>query len=973
MSDADAAQRHDQPDLSARKVFGRALARAGRNLWLEAFTRLAAPMAIALAGVLALGLLGAWDALPYLARVLGVWLILGAGAYGTVRAAARFRRPTRADALARLAEDADLDLRPFEILEDAPIARDPDALALWRDEAERAAAAASAARAKGRRMALLEADPWGLRFVALAGVLAGLFLSADDLGRRALSGFNPGLAGTGAGARVDVWIEPPSYAAAAPRLLSVSVSEGEGELVRALEGSELVARLTGARGSLILGYTGEEGRTRLRAKRLESGEREARLVLDGDGVARVTAPGARRSWTISVSPDAPPTAAWASVPRLSGAEDLDIGFVAEDDHGVAHVALEIELADPPEALRGAGRQSFTLSDGAGGLKRVETTKSLHLVEHAWTGLLVRGRISARDALGQEGLSGWEEFYLPATPYTVPLARAAQDVRLTLLRGPKDYAPADGAPAAVRLAPVDPSGGLGAPPLTPLRIEAAEDALPRAPESVRWAHDALTALTMAGERFAEDLPVQLALELARQTLRQQEGEIAVSAAANLLWDAAQRAEFGDLASAREALMRAMEAMRDALRRGAGPDELAQRMQILREAVARYLAALAREGLQADPEMAGGGPGGASLGMSDLEEMLNALDDAAQSGLGDDAATMLQRLEELLANLQVQMGGGGGGDGIPMPGEPNEDLMTEREKELREQLGALADMIDEQRALMDEAQREASRQRAEQRGETGEGRQAGEGQRGQGQQGQGQQGQGQQGQGQQGQSQQGLGQQGQGQEGQDQQGGGGSSGEPRGPGAIGADQRALAEAADAIARMLEQQGAGAGQGGEQTGEQGAGQGDSQDGERGGGLGDAEQGLERAQRSMGRAARDLEEGNPGGAITDQRLAVQALREAAEGLAGEVFAEQMRREGRDMGDAGQAGEGGRTDPLGRRADGGSGGFATGDNMVPELRDRQRARDLLEELRRRAADPETDPVTRSYIERLLERFDGLF
>ncbi|RME67653.1 MAG: DUF4175 family protein, partial [Alphaproteobacteria bacterium] len=64
-------------------------------------------------------------------------------------------------------------------------------------------------------------------------------------------------------------------------------------------------------------------------------------------------------------------------------------------------------------------------------------------------------------------------------------------------------------------------------------------------------------------------------------------------------------------------------------------------------------------------------------------------------------------------------------------------------------------------------------------------------------------------------------------------------------------------------------------------------------------------------------------------------------------------------------AGPGGLRDPLGRAM----GGAATQDVTIPSDADFARSRAILEEVRRRLADPTRPPAERAYLERLLEQF----
>jgi hypothetical protein len=122
------------------------------------------------------------------------------------------------------------------------------------------------------------------------------------------------------------------------------------------------------------------------------------------------------------------------------------------------------------------------------------------------------------------------------------------------------------------------------------------------------------------------------------------------------------------------------------------------------------------------------------------------------------------------------------------------------------------------------------------------------------------------------------------------------------------------------------------------------------------EGEQAFDEAARQMNEASRALERGDGEGALAAQDEALSALREGAA-----QTAERLQAENEANG-RGQA----ERDPLGRETDGGGTG---GDTEVPSEMDRQRARDILEDLRRRAGDGTLTPEERAYIERLLDRF----
>jgi uncharacterized protein (TIGR02302 family) len=154
--------------------------------------------------------------------------------------------------------------------------------------------------------------------------------------------------------------------------------------------------------------------------------------------------------------------------------------------------------------------------------------------------------------------------------------------------------------------------------------------------------------------------------------------------------------------------------------------------------------------------------------------------------------------------------------------------------------------------------------------------------------------------------------------------------------------------------------------QQGEQGQGQ-DGQDGDQ---QGDGEDGLGQADSAMGDAGGKLGEGNADGAVDSQGKALDALRKGAQSLAEAM--QQGDGDGQMDGPGNRAGRqqsgGNQSDPLGRPLR----GREYGDDMtvkIPGEIDVQRVRRILEELRRRLADPQRPQIELDYLERLLKDY----
>lgn len=130
---------------------------------------------------------------------------------------------------------------------------------------------------------------------------------------------------------------------------------------------------------------------------------------------------------------------------------------------------------------------------------------------------------------------------------------------------------------------------------------------------------------------------------------------------------------------------------------------------------------------------------------------------------------------------------------------------------------------------------------------------------------------------------------------------------------------------------------------------------------------QALEDAQRAMDEAAAALEQGDARTALERQAEALDAMREGLRSFRDAQLADQAERNGTQNPRDGQAQGTGR-DPLGRERGDSRLGQDSG-SVVPGEDPRQRARDLLDEIRRRSAELGRPEDERDYLNRLIERF----
>jgi len=382
-------------------------------------------------------------------------------------------------------------------------------------------------------------------------------------------------------------------------------------------------------------------------------------------------------------------------------------------------------------------------------------------------------------------------------------------------------------------------------------------------------------------------------------------------AQALWDLGVLLEDGDLGDALERMRAAQERLSEAMKNGASEEEIARLMQDLRDATQDYLRQKMQQAERENPEESNqrSAENMMQMNQQDLQDMMDRIQELMEQGRYAEAQQALEEFQQMMENMQVTQGQGQQGQ------SPGEQAME-----------GLAETLREQQGLSDQAFRDLQEQ-------FNPGAQSGQSQNNEGRSGG--EGRGESHDGQQGQGGQGGEQQGQGGEGQQQA--------EDGQGADGS----LAERQEALRRELERQRQGLPQLGGEAGEA------------------ARDALERAGRAMEGAEEALRNDDLAGAIDNQAEAMEALREGMRNM-GEAMAEQQNPGG--QGDAeGQPGQA-QADPLGREAGQGR-QVGTQDNLLQGEDVYRRARELLDEIRKRSGEGERPDVELDYLKRLLERF----
>ena len=887
-----------------------------RRLTLLALGRAYWPVFVLVMLFLAAAFSGAFDRLDKITAALLTPLVFAVGAVFAWRGAKRYTAPTEAQA-ARMLE-APSEMRPLTSLKDRPAYPSAEAAGLWNAHRARLIAELGNLHLPRFTAEWKALDPFYMRAILPSAVILFAVVAGGEGPGRVWRALFPDY-GALVGADkmiVEAWVTPPEHTGRPPIFLKPGSED-----VRVPIGSEVTLR-TEARTAPRLVMKGARDRDAKFAA-TPDGAWEAKATITGNTRISVRWWGERARYGFTVLPDAVPAIEFVGPPEPGAQDRVKFTWKAQDDYGIAAVELAIRLREPHPAAPDAEDRVPVPMPGAAGAKEANASVELDLTRHRWAGLEVDLQLVALDGSGQEGRSESLQYALPEKLFLDPLARVAQEARVTVLREPRVYAERERNNDALR------DGALNT---------AATGRLALAPDGIRQAATMLEAVTYKGELFFDDLGIFMGFQMAESTLIAAGNKAEAEAVDPLLWAMALKIEYGSAADAARRLEAARAALERALRDGASEEEIRRLMEAFRDAANEYLAAKMAEamanGLDAPPPNEDGQAqaGGEGLGGQDFEDMLNALQDLTETGASDQARQLLSDITNMLENLEFQQGGEGQ-QGMGMPGQQGESEQSDlppEEQELTDAMRRLSEMLREQRQLNDDT---LAQQRGEQPAGQGgtpppfgspEGEGADEGGGGQ-QEGSGM-GRGEQ----EGEAGTGAGREGEPQEGD--QGGGRQSG------------GTLAERQAELGRLVEEFARRAGEG--------AGEGETGDGAQVDP--DALSAIREAQR---RAERALESGNEGRAILEQERATQMMSELSRGLAGQLDALQAERRGETPGSQ---------DPMGREMMG-AGNDGQGVN-IPEEAERQRAKDILDELRRRYNEAE-DEEEREYLRRLLDRF----
>ena len=567
------------------------------------------------------------------------------------------RWPDGSEALRYLERRADLPHRPASSYIDTldPSQSAPETVGIWRRHKERLQALLDKLRPAWPISHLKQRDPYALRAALVLALFIAFMWSGVDAPDRLGNALTP-RAKNETPVWLDAWVKPPEYTGIAPIFLS-GQSRGttkiEQDVLSIPQGSELVVRLSGAQNPAVaFVQPGGNERDAETAKALEltPGEdniSELRVALEEPGTVTVRdADDVLETWTFEVTPDNTPTIEVAGKIERGADGSLRFTYQAADDYGVASARATFVIADDQGDGQGVTSShllridppDFDLALPTFAPKAAEQNVFQDLTAHAWAGMVVEMTLTATDQAGNEGRSKAHTFRLPEREFSQPLARAVIEQRKKLLHDPDEHVPVA---------------------------------------------RALGALTYYPKDLVKSSGIFLGLRHAVRRLVRSDDDV-TQEVADLLWDIALSIEDGDLSLAERELRAAQRELQQALANNASPEEIAKLVENLREALKRYMQAMA-ERMRRDPNMARNAPNSTQqLRQQDLNNMLDTIENLANAGARDAAQNMLSQLQNILENMQA---------GLMQQG------LSENDQAMARMIEQLGEMMQQQQDLMD----------------------------------------------------------------------------------------------------------------------------------------------------------------------------------------------------------------------------------------------------------------------------------
>lgn len=584
---------------------------------------------------------------------IAVALLFFAGAFILARRGWRgWRIPDGRALTRRIESDNQLRHRPLSTLDDR-LANDGNARAgaLWAIWRKKMHPLLGRLRWPRPHPVLPQRDPYALRGLVLLGMVAALIIAGPGWALRLQRGMIPVLPGfiERPADSLVIWISPPDYTG-----IGQIVMKGKGsptEPVPIPEGSTLKAHLTGWVGTPVLRLGDQD----LPMTKLGEGAYGIETpIIDTEQITIRQSFLTRADWPVWIVPDHPPTIEATGEIETRAGGKVKIPLRVEDDYSVESIEITITLA--PEAGEGpplGAPYSLSRAVMSASATAQDIAPELDLSWHPWAGLPVQLRATAIDHKQQRSTIDLPSHVLPERGFTHPVAQRLIAMRKRLIHTPETAAK-------------------------------------------NIAHE-IESILIRPSLYHEDMRVFLSLRTAAVRLFLAQDHETAARVVELLWDTALRIEDGNLSLAHRDFMQAQKNLHDALKNpDSTPEEIARRMEEMREAMAHYLHEMFREmqkrmaerGIDqpmVTPEMVM-----RQINPQDLAAFLDRMQAEALSGNRDAARDMLAQMERFMEMMDPS----------------NIDMSIPQDVQgMMDALSNLQELIERQEKLLDETRRQA----------------------------------------------------------------------------------------------------------------------------------------------------------------------------------------------------------------------------------------------------------------------------
>ncbi|MCB1721837.1 MAG: DUF4175 family protein [Alphaproteobacteria bacterium] len=578
-------------------------------------------------------------------------LIFVLGALFFIRKDVRtFHWPTRVEVQRRIEQVSGARHRPLSTLDDRPV--QIGANALWAREQYRKIQMLAKLRSPTPRALLAAQDPRALRLGLLIALICGVIVAGADGKRRILSGLWP-VNGLGLTERqapeAAFWITPPKYTGQ-PRILPPEIYEvlhiPQGSIAKMIAPHSLLHSIRMPAllvdGKAYPFENGEDGAATLEME-----------IPVGHKLRLRTGLWSGRIWDYEFIEDLPPSIGITDDPRALENGQIQFALTMFDDYGVKtlHMRMTLDPSVGKAPMGWAAQEERSVLSPAN--TEFQMAPVYDLAAHPWAGLPVVFTFSAHDHLDQIAQTLPLRLQLPERSFSHPVARQLIEMRKYLIWNPDQ-----------------PYGEAGL---------------------------ALENMLYQPHTYGHDLRVFLALRVAASRLYYNEpSEMVARNVIDLLWDIALRLEDGNLSLAARDLRELQKKLEQALQNHDASDaEIAMLMERLRQAMAEYIQALAREWqksvqngemqpTQLPPEVLA-----QMMNMNDLAGLMDQMEQDMLSGDRTAAQKMLSKLQRLMDMA-------GPSKSFTMP--PDMQIMQKAIK-------ALQDLIERQEALRSQTTKQA----------------------------------------------------------------------------------------------------------------------------------------------------------------------------------------------------------------------------------------------------------------------------